>query len=84
MAVSVKKLYLKRVQKRVLRESSEHSSEQIKQTVKAKSSCQSQQRKANQSKASKHVRKQSMSSQANNFAWLSQSKAKQATKQIIN
>ena len=62
------KIVFQKSSKRVLRDSSEHTSEQIKQTVTAKSSCQSQQRNANQSKASKYVRKQSMSSQAKNFA----------------
>ena len=66
-----------------MRKSSEHPNEQTKQIVRAKSSCQSQQKNASQSKASKHVRKQSMSSQANNFTWLSQSKASnQANNQL--
>ena len=40
-----------------MRGSHEHLIEQTKQTVKAKSSCQRQQRNTNQSKASKYVRK---------------------------
>ena len=68
MAVSVKKLYFKRVQKRFMRKSSEHLKEQTKQIVKAKSSCQSKQRNVNQTKASNRLCKQT--SQANNFAEL--------------